>query len=434
MSGDGTSGWATFQSRDFRLFCAARFLSGLSRQGQNVAMGLFVYDVTQSAWALGLAGLFTFAPSIVLSFFTGHVADSFDRRLVVMASNAAAGVSAAGLFACAWLGVEQMWPVYALAALAGASRAFGNPATQAMVPSLVPREQFASAVGWDQTIAQTATISGPAIGGLLYAIDASLSFAAAAAAAFAAALLTAAIRARTVKRSGDRLTLSTLLAGLTFVRSRPAILGAITLDFVAVLFGGVTALLPIFAQDILNVGPWGVGLLRSMQAVGALCTASFLAHRPLRERTGARLLQAVAVYGLAILAFGLSTDFFLSLACMFVAGAADMVSVFIRMTLVQIDTPDAMRGRVSAVNSLLTGASNSLGEFESGAVAALIGAVPTVILGGVASILLAAIWAVLFPELRRRDRLVPEARDIATKTEAAESVVEPAPAGSTSAR
>lgn len=408
MRSDTSSGWAAFQSRDFRLFCAARFLSGLSRQAQTVAMGLFVYEVTQSAWALGLAGLFTFAPSIVLAFFTGHVADSFDRRLVATFAHAASGLSAAGLFLCAWFDVQEMWPVYALAALAGGSRSFGNPASQAMVPNLVPRERFGNAVAWDQTVTQTSAISGPAIGGLLYAIDAGLAFAVAGISAFAAAGLTAAIRARTEKRAREKVTWSTLIAGLTFIRSHPAILGAISLDFLAVLFGGVTALLPIFAQDILNVGPWGVGLLRSMQAVGALCTASFLAHRPLTSHSGLRLLQAVGVYGLAILGFGLSTDFVLSMACMLVAGAADMVSLFIRQTLVQIDTPDAMRGRVSAVNSLFTGASNSLGEFESGAVAALIGAVPTVIIGGAASILLALLWGRLFPSLRNRDRLIPE--------------------------
>jgi MFS family permease len=413
MGSASTSGWAAFESGDFRLFCAARFLSGLSRQAQNVAIGLFVYDVTQSAWALGLAGLFTFAPSIVFAVFTGHVADAFDRRLVATLAHAAAALAAAGLFVCAWFEVETMWPVYALAALAGASRVFGNPATHALVPSLVPRERFDSAVGWDQTISQAATISGPAIGGLLYAFDAALAFAVAAATAAVAAALTVAIRARAEKRAREKVSLTTLMAGLTYVRAHPAILGAITLDFVAVLFGGVTALLPIFAQDVLHVGPWGVGLLRSMQALGALCTASLLAYWPLKERAGARLLQSVAVYGLAILIFGLSTDFLLSLVCMFVVGAADMVSVFIRLTLVQIDTPDAMRGRVTAVNTLLTGASNSLGEFESGAVAALIGAVPTVLLGGAASILLAVVWARLFPELRDRDRLIPEARESA---------------------
>jgi MFS family permease len=410
MHGDSTSGWAAFQSRDFQLFCGARFLSGLARQAQNVAIGLFVYEVTQSAWALGLAGLFTFAPSLVFAVVTGHVADAYDRRLVATLAHGAAALSAAGLFLCAWAGTEAMWPVYGLAALSGAARVFSQPATAAMVPGLVPRERFDSAVGWDQTISQAATVSGPAIGGLLYAVDAGLAFAAAAIGAGIAALLTAAIRAATVKREREKVTWSSLLAGLIYVRSQPAILGAITLDFVAVLFAGVTALLPIFAQDILGVGPWGVGLLRSMQAIGALCTASFLAHRPLKSRTGARLLQAVAVYGLAILTFGLSTSFLLSLVCMFVSGAADMVSVFIRLTLVQIDTPDAMRGRVSAVNSFLTGGSNSLGEFESGAVAALIGAVPTVIIGGSASILLAVLWAWLFPELRKRDRLIPEAR------------------------
>jgi MFS family permease len=403
-----SSGRAAFQSRDFRFFCAARFAMVLGRQAQTVAVGLFVYDVTQSAWALGLAGLFTFAPSLVLAFFTGHAADAYDRRLVAALAHVAGGVSAVGLFLCVSLGVEQMAPVYALAALAGAGRSFANPASHALVPAMVPRERLGNAVAWDQTVNQTATISGPAVGGLLYAIDPGLAFAAAAAAAFAAAALVSAINARPAERAKEKVTLRTLAAGLTFIRSNPAVLGAITLDFAAVLFGGVVALLPIFAQDILGVGPWGVGFLRSAQAVGALCTASYLAHRPLRERSGLRLLQAVGVYGIAILAFGLSTDFLLSLACMFVVGAADMVSVFIRQTLVQIDTPDAMRGRVSAVNSLFTGASNSLGEFESGALAALIGAAPTVVIGGLASALLALLWSRLFPALRERDRLIPE--------------------------
>ncbi|HEX5867001.1 MAG TPA: MFS transporter [Beijerinckiaceae bacterium] len=403
-----SSGRAAFQSRDFRFFCAARFAMVLGRQAQTVAVGLFVYDVTQSAWALGLAGLFTFAPSLVLGFFTGHAADAYDRRLVAALAHVAGGVSAAGLFLCVSLGVEQMAPVYALAALAGAARSFANPANHALVPALVPRERLGNAVAWDQTVNQTATISGPAVGGLLYAIDPGLAFAVAAAAAFAAAVLTAAIDARPAARAKEKVTWRTLAAGLTFIRSNPAVLGAITLDFAAVLFGGVVALLPIFAQDILGVGPWGVGFLRSAQAVGALCTASYLAHRPLGTRSGLRLLQAVSVYGAAILAFGLSTDFLLSLACMFVVGAADMVSVFIRLTLVQIDTPDSMRGRVSAVNSLFTGASNSLGEFESGALAALIGAAPTVVIGGLASVLLSLLWSRLFPALRDRDRLIPE--------------------------
>jgi MFS family permease len=407
-----SAGWAALHSADFRFFCAARFLIGLARQAQNVAVGLFVYDITQSAWALGLAGLFTFAPSMALVLFTGHVADSYDRRVVAMVTDAISGLAAAGLFMCAWFDISQMWPVYGLVAVAGAARAFGNPASHAMVASLVPRERFGNAVAWDQTISQTATISGPAVGGLLYAVDAGLAFAAAGAAAFAATVFTAAIRVRTVKPAREKVSWSTLAAGLTFIRSQPVILGAITLDFVAVMFGGVTALLPIFAQEVLGVGPWGVGVLRSMQAVGALCMATFLAHWPLTDRrAGMRLLQGVAVYGAATIVFGLSTNFLLSAACMFVVGAADMISLVVRQTLVQIDTPDSMRGRVAAVNSFLTGSSNSLGEFESGAVAALIGAVPTVIVGGAASIGLALLWARRFPALRKRDRLIPDARE-----------------------
>jgi MFS family permease len=402
------AGWAVLQSRDFRLFCSARFLSALARQMQNVAVGLFVYDLTHSAWALGIAGLFAFAPALLFAFFTGHVADTFDRRLVVTAAHTLAGVSAAGLFACSWFGIGTLWPVYGLIALAGVSRAFGNPATNAMVPNLVPREEFGHAVGWDSSVTQTATISGPAVGGLLYALNPSVAFAAAALAYALAALFIAAVKVRTVKRAKEKMSWATLAAGLTFIRSQPVVLGAITLDLMAVLLGGVSALLPIFAEDILHVGAWGVGFLRSMQALGALCMASFLAHRPIRAKAGVHLLRAVAVYGVATIGFGLSTNLVVSLGCLFAVGAADMVSLVIRQTLVQIDTPDAMRGRVSAVNTMFTGASNSLGEFESGALAALIGAVPTVILGGAASVLLAILWSRTFPRLRERDHLVPE--------------------------
>ena len=221
-----------------------------------------------------------------------------------------------------------------------------------------------------------------------------------------AALLASAIRPRPVERAREKVSWTTLLAGLSFIRSRPVILGAVSLDLVAVFLGGATALLPIYAHDILHVGPWGLGLLRSMPALGALAMAFTLAHRPVTRRSGRRMLQAVALFGIATIGFGLSTSLYLSMACLFAVGAADMVNVYVRQTLVQIETPDAMRGRVAAVNSIFIGGSNELGEFESGTVAALLGPVPAVVIGGVATIAVAALWGRLFPALRDRDRLI----------------------------
>jgi MFS family permease len=403
-----SSGWAAFQSGDFRHYCGSRFLSGAARQMQNVTVGMFVYELTHSAWALGIAGLFAFLPALLFVFFTGHVADSFNRRVVVMLSHLVGAVAAAGLLVCALIGVEAIWPVYALIAVGGTSRAFGNPATKAMLPAIVPREQFGSAVAWNSSVWQTATLTGPAIGGLLYAWSPTLAFAGAALFYVVAAGMIGAIRSKLGKPERAPVSWAALSAGLRFIGSHRVILGSLTLDLVAVLLGGVTALLPIFAQDILHIGPLGLGLMRSTQALGALCTASLLAHWPISRRSGPRMLQAVGVYGLAIIGFGLSTDVILSFACLFVVGAADMVSVFVRQTIIPLETPDAMRGRVSAVDSFFSGASNSLGEFESGALAAMIGAVPTVVIGGVASIVLAFTWSRLFPELRQRDRLIPE--------------------------
>jgi MFS family permease len=409
------STWDVFQVPDFRLFCAARLLSGLAMQMQNVAIGWFVYDLTHSAWALGLVGLFAFLPAITFALFTGQVADTFDRRLVVVLAHTVTSLAAVGLLVCVWFNVGQVWPIYLCAALVGTARAFGNPASQAMLPNLVPRQQFANAVAWNSSIWQTASICGPAVGGLLYALGPTVVFTTGAGAFATAAVLVWLIQAQHVAMNREKVTWATLAAGLSFIRSRPVIFGAITLDLVAVLLGGATALLPIFAQDVLHVGPWGLGLLRSAPAVGALSMAILLAHRPLQRHSGKRMLQAVAVFGLATIGFGFSTSFVVSLACLFVAGAADMISVFVRQTLVQGDTPDALRGRVAAVNTVFIGASNELGEFESGALAALIGAVPAVVAGGIATVAVAALWAKRFPALAERDRLIAEQRDHATR-------------------
>jgi MFS family permease len=351
-------------------------------------------------------GLAAFLPAICLALVTGHVADRFDRRGVLLACYAATTVTAIGLFLLARQASPPVWPIYALIVAFGMARAFANPAGQALVPNLVPVQHFKNAVAWNSSVWQTATIAGPAMGGILYAFGSTVVFAAAGGCFALTTLLLLAMRPRPAQGARKRPSWASLLAGLWFIRSRPAILGAISLDLFAVLLGGATALLPIYARDILHVGPWGLGLLRSAPAVGAVIMAVLLAYRPLQRRTGRRMFQAVAVFGLATIGFGLSTSLPLSLFCLFVLGASDMVSVFVRQTLVQIETPDTMRGRVAAVNAVFIGASNELGEFESGVLAALIGAVPAVVLGGVGTLAVAALWARWFPSLRDRDRLV----------------------------
>jgi MFS family permease len=417
-------GLVAFQHRDFALYCAARFVSAIAVQMQNVAIGWLVYDITSDPFALGLVGLVAFLPAIGLALVTGHVADRFDRRAVLLVCYAIAVIAAAGLFACASSGSRQVWPIYALTLLFGATRAFANPASQALVPNLVPPEHFGNAVAWNSSAWQTATIVGPALGGLLYAVAGSIVFAVATGCFALTFVLLALIRHRTAKVAREKTTWTTLVAGIHFIRAKPVIFGAISLDLFAVLLGGATALLPIYARDILLVGPWGLGLLRSMPAVGAAATALFLAYRPLTRRTGRRMFQAVAIFGIATIGFGLSTSLPLSLACLFVLGAADMISVFVRQTLVQIDTPDEMRGRVSAVNTVFIGASNELGEFESGTLAALIGTVPAVVVGGVGTLFVAALWARWFPELRDRDRLVAEVRQLSAPSTVSSSEVQ----------
>jgi MFS family permease len=353
-----SGGWAAFRHRDFALYLGSRFLSAVAIQMQAVAVGWLVYDLTREPLALGLL-----------------------------------------LFA--WSGSRQVWPIYALVLVFGTSRAFANPAGQALVPNLVPLADFKNAVAWNSSAWQTATIAGPALGGLLYALGGAAVFAAATACFIVTVLLLAAMRHRGGGGPREPASWATLLAGIGFIRSRPAVLGAISLDLFAVLLGGATALLPIYAAEILHVGPAGLGLLRSMPAVGAVAMALLLAHRPLARHTGRRMFQAVAVFGLATIGFGLSTSVPVSLVCLLVLGAADMVSVFVRQTLVQIDTPDAMRGRVAAVNAVFIGASNELGEFRAGVSAALIGAVPAVVFGGLGTVAVALLWALWFPELRR---------------------------------
>ncbi len=401
-----STGWAALAVRDFRLFVLGRFLAGAGLQILTVALGWLIYDVTKSAYALGMIGLASFLPTLVLALVAGQVADRVDRRVVVYVCYGIQALAGLGLLAVTLMPDMPVWPIYGLTMLIGATRAFYGPASQALLPGLVPRDLFPSAVALNSSVWQTSVVVGPATGGLLFIFGPQVVFGTAALFTAGAALAFFAIRARPQLPEREPVSPKTVFAGIVFIRSKPVILGAISLDLFAVLLGGATALLPIFAQDILKVGPEGLGILRSMPALGGVTMAMVLAQWPLRRRTGPTMLVCVGIFGLATIGFGLSTNFTLSLACLAVLGAADMVSVYVRQSLVQGETPDHMRGRVSAVNFVFIGASNELGEFESGMLAALVGAVPAVIIGGIGTILVAASWAFLFPELRKRDRLL----------------------------
>jgi MFS family permease len=371
----------------------------------GVAVGWHVYDLTGSAFALGMVGLAQFLPALLLALPGGLAADRFERRTILLLCFSLEIVVALLLLSISLVsGAGAGW-IFPVVALVGVGQAFLGPASQSLLPFLVPREDFPRAVAWNSSTFQVATIAGPAIGGLLYAFGPACVYAVSAGCYVCSALLISRIRTRLKVAAAAKPGFEGLLTGLRFVFSRPAILGAISLDLFAVLFGGATALLPIYARDILHVGPWGLGLLRSAPAVGAAAVALFLAQRPLARRAGARMFFCVAVFGVMTIVFGLSRSFLLSLVALAFLGAADMVSVVVRQTLVQINTPDEKRGRVSAVNSVFIGASNQLGEFESGVTAAWLGAVPAAVLGGVGTLVVVVIWIWLFPSLRQADRL-----------------------------
>ena len=384
----------------------ARLAGTAASQMLMVAVGWQMYDLTRSAWDLGLVGLFQFAPALGLVLWAGHVIDRHHRARIVAACLAVQVVVAGVLCAASAGGWASRELLLGVSLALGAVRAFQMPAQQALTPLLVPALVLPRALAFSSAGMQGAIIAGPAIGGLIYVAGALATYAVCALLFGVACGLCLAIRYEHRPPPAAPVTLQTLLAGVHFVWSHKVVLGAVSLDLFAVLLGGATALLPMFARDILHTGPWGLGLLRAAPAVGALAVSLALARWPIRRRSGPVLLGAVAVYGAATLVFGLSTVLLLSMAALAVTGAADMVSVVIRQTLVQLETPDAMRGRVSAVNSVFIGASNQLGEFESGATAAWLGPVGSVVLGGVGCLLVAGLWRRLFPGLAQRDQLV----------------------------
>ncbi len=391
---------------DFRRFQAGRFLLTIGIQMQSVAVGWNVYELTHRPLDLGLVGLAQFLPLFVLSPITGQVADRFDRRKVLLFCYAGMLLSSLLLLYCTWRGIHDVRVIYAILALFGATRAFNGPAGSALLTHVVPQADFPKAVAWSSTTWQIATVIGPALGGLVYgAAGAAAVYATSATAAIATFVLVASMRVRTGGLEKNPLSVQTLLAGLRYVFEKKIILGSITLDLFAVLLGGAVALLPIFAKEVLHLGPRALGLLRSAPAVGAASMAFTLAHRPLRRDAGAIMFASVGVFGVATVVFALSKVFWLSFLALMVCGASDMISVIVRGTLVQIATPPEMRGRVSAVNQVFIGASNELGEFESGVTAAWLGAVRAAVVGGVATCAVVAVCATVFKDLRRVDRL-----------------------------
>ncbi len=392
--------------RAFMRFWFARLAGTAANQMLMVAIGWQMYDLTASAWDLGLVGLMQFAPSLALVLVAGHVLDRYHRARILAACMALQVAVAALLALGAWQGFASRELLLGLSVAIGTAKAFQLPAQQSITPLLVPPAVLPRALAFSSAGMQGAIIAGPAIGGFVYVAGATAVYASCAVLFALAGALVLTVRYHHVPPASQVATLETLLAGVRFVWHRPVVLGAISLDLFAVLLGGATALLPMFAKDILHVGPWGLGLLRAAPAVGALAMALALSRWPIQRRAGPVLLAAVGVYGAATLGFALSTLLGLSIALLAVSGAADMISVVIRQSLVQLETPDAMRGRVSAVNSVFIGASNQLGEFESGVTAALLGPVGSVVLGGLGSMAIAALWAKWFPALARRDRLV----------------------------
>jgi MFS family permease len=397
-----------FRHRNFRLFTAARFLIISGIEMQSLAVGWQIYSITRRPLDLGLVGLAQFLPGLMLFWLGGHVADRFERRNVLLCCEAGFALCSLALLAITLRGVHGVGPIYCVLVGIGLIRVFNGPAGQAFIPLLVPAEIFPVASAWGSGVFNTATITGPLIGGLLYAAAGSPVpvYITAACALVLSAGLVGSMRVRGLQKSKRGAT--EVLAGFRYVLKNRLILGSISLDLFAVLLGGAVALLPVYAREILMAGPRGLGMLRASPALGATLMALTLANRPLRRHAGAKMMACVAAFGVCTIVFGLSRNLYLSMAALFLVGASDMVSVVMRSTLVQLATPDEMRGRVSAVNLLFIGTSNEFGQFESGVTAQWWGAVPAVVVGGVGTLLVVGLWSIIFPALRRVDELTPE--------------------------
>jgi MFS family permease len=395
-----------YRHRDFLFFAIGRFLSTVAMMVQSVAIGWQIYDMEKTPLALGLVGLCQFAPMFLFTLPAGEIADRFDQRRVLAIALVVQGLCGGLFLLLSILSVKTALAYYAVLVLFGIGRGFASPSGQSLLPFLVPRERLARSIALNSSVFTTAVIAGPALGGFLYAFGPRATYSICLAFFVIAAGLTALVRGRRAKRLASTLTpFERVKEGVRFVRHRPVIFGAISLDLFAVLLGGATALLPVYAKDILHTGPIGLGLLRSAPAIGAAMVALTLARWPVERQIGVKMFGAVAIFGIATIVFGVSTDFWLSMGALFVLGASDMISVFVRQSLVSFATPDEMRGRVGAVNMLFIGASNELGEFESGITAALFGPVLAVVIGGIGTLAVVGTWMKLFPPLRTVDRL-----------------------------
>jgi MFS family permease len=418
----GHSGLAAFRHMDFSLYEIERFLIVAALEMQSVAVGWQVYEITRRPLDLGLVGLAQFLPNIILFLVAGHTADRISRKKVLLFCNAGFALCSALLIVIARSEPRDVKAIYAVLVLLGVVRAFNSPAGRSMLPLLVPNEVFPNAVAWNATIFQGATILGPALGGLLYALfgGASGVYATSVAVCALATIALARIHLHPSPRPDEEVSTRTVLAGLHYIWTHKIILGAISLDLFAVLLGGAVALLPVYAREILLTGPWGLGLLRAAPGAGAAIMAILLAYRPLRRRVGKVMLFCVAGFGAFTIVFGLSRSLTLSLVALVLVGATDMVSVVIRGVLVQVATPDSVRGRVNAVEMIFIGTSNEFGEFESGLTAQWFGPVAAVVLGGAGTLLIVALWAWLFPELRDAERLTPVQREEASPAQLAQ--------------
>lgn len=421
---DGVNGMAAsgagsaFLSRDFRLYQTARLLVILGAEAQSVAVAWQIYQITHSALDLGLTGLALFAPGLFFMLAAGHVADRFDRRSIILVCYSIQAACSVALLRFALHPTGTIWPIYAVLLGVGLGRAFSGPASSALLPSLVPKHHFVNAVTWGAIVFQIANITGPAVGGVLFTMrltgrlaqwnGASVVYCFSLATLLAFLVLVGAMRTRPVLVVKNAFNLETMLAGFKYVWQANLLLGSISLDLFAVLLGGATALLPIYATNILHAGPRGLGLLRAMPALGALVVSLIMTVRPVKRDAGKLMLLCVGIYGVATVVFGISRTIWISLLALVIIGASDMISVVIRASILQLATPPEMRGRVSAVNWLFVGASNEFGGFESGVTAQWWGAVRAVVIGGIGSLIVTGLAGALFPALRNADALSAE--------------------------
>jgi MFS family permease len=405
------SSFAVLRNRNFSFYLSARVLGTLAVQMQSVAIGWQVYEITGNLFDLGLIGLAQFAPFLVLILFAGHAADRYNRRSIIALCMAVQLLCSLLLLGFTLSGSHVVWPVFAILVLFGSARAFMMPASQAILKNMVPIETFSQAVALSASSFHVAVIAGPVLGGLLYLAGPRTVYMAASALLLLSVILMSLTKSAKQAINTAPASWHTVLEGLRFVRSRPIVLGAISLDLFAVLFGGATALLPAYARDVLHAGPTGLGLLRTAPGAGAALCSVVLAMRPIRRHVGAFMFGGVALFGAATLVLGATASFAVALGALFLLGVGDMVSVYIRHLLVQYETPDEIRGRVSAVNSVFIGASNELGEFESGLTAGWFGLVRAIMLGGAATLAVTGIWAWAFPVLSRMDRFPHHAKE-----------------------